>query len=162
MQWWEPALLFVSFMLVSFSVTAGYHRCFSHKAYRAHPALQAFYLFFGALALQNSAMKWSADHRDHHRYVDRDWDPYSIRRGGMWAHIFWLFYKEPKERSYDNVPDLTSNALMRFQYRWSHVIGIVGGLGIPTLIGWAFGRPSAGSSGAGSSASRSSTTRRSS
>ena len=143
-QLWEPALLFISFMLVSFSVTAGYHRCFSHKAYRAHPALQAFYLFFGALALQNSAMKWSADHRDHHRYVDRDWDPYSIRRGGMWAHIFWLFYKEPKERSYDNVPDLTSSALMRFQYRWSHVIGIVGGLGIPTLIGWAFGSPLGG------------------
>jgi stearoyl-CoA desaturase (delta-9 desaturase) len=143
-QLWEPALLFFSFMLVSFSVTAGYHRCFSHKAYRAHPALQAFYLFFGALALQNSAMKWSADHRDHHRYVDRDWDPYSIRRGGMWAHIFWLFYREPKERSYDNVPDLTSNALMRFQYRWSHVIGIVGGLGIPTLIGWAFGSPLGG------------------
>ncbi|HEY6146954.1 MAG TPA: hypothetical protein VIZ69_04620 [Thermoanaerobaculia bacterium] len=46
-QWWEPALLFASFMLVSFSVTAGYHRCFSHKAYRAHSALQAFYLFFG-------------------------------------------------------------------------------------------------------------------
>ena len=66
-RWWEPTLFFVLFGLVSFSVTAGYHRCFSHKAYRAHPALQAFYLFFGALALQNSAMKWSADHRDHHR-----------------------------------------------------------------------------------------------
>ena len=143
-QWWEPALLFVSFMLVSFSVTAGYHRCFSHKAYRAHPALQAFYLFFGALALQNSAMKWSADHRDHHRYVDRDWDPYSIRRGGLWAHIFWLFYKEPNERSYENVPDLAGNPLVRLQARWSHVIGIVGGLGIPTLIGWAFGSPLGG------------------
>jgi len=143
-QWWEPALLFGSFMLVSFSVTAGYHRCFSHKAYRAHPALQAFYLFFGSLALQNSAMKWSADHRDHHRYVDRDWDPYSIRRGGLWAHIFWLFYKEPNARSYDNVPDLTGNALVSLQARWSHVIGIVGGLGIPTLIGWAFGSPLGG------------------
>jgi stearoyl-CoA desaturase (delta-9 desaturase) len=142
--WWQPALLVGLFTLVSFSVTAGYHRCFSHKAYRAHPLLQAFYLFFGAMALQNSALKWSADHRDHHRYVDRDWDPYSIRRGGLWAHIFWLFYKEPTKRSFDNVPDLALNPLVQWQYRWSHVIGIVAGLGIPTAIGAAFGSPLAG------------------
>ena len=30
--WWQPALLVGLFTLVSFSVTAGYHRCFSHKA----------------------------------------------------------------------------------------------------------------------------------
>ena len=143
-QWWQPALLVVLFSMVSFSVTAGYHRCFSHKSYRAHPLLQAYYLFFGAMALQNSALKWSADHRDHHRYVDKDWDPYSIRRGGLWAHIFWLFYKEPHERSYENVPDLSENRMMMWQYRWSHVIGIVAGLGIPTLIGAAFGSPLAG------------------
>src|ERR1700724_1242887 len=46
--WWEPALFLALFSLVSFSVTAGYHRCFAHKAYTSHPALQAFYLFFGA------------------------------------------------------------------------------------------------------------------
>jgi stearoyl-CoA desaturase (Delta-9 desaturase) len=143
-EWWQPALLFILFSLVSFSVTAGYHRCFAHKSYSAHPALQAFYLFFGAMALQNSVLKWAADHRDHHRYVDRDWDPYSIRRGGLSAHIFWLFYKEPAERSYDNAPDLTGNRLVLFQYRWSHVIGIVAGLGIPTAIGALFGSPLAG------------------
>jgi stearoyl-CoA desaturase (delta-9 desaturase) len=143
-RWWEPLLFLVLFGLVSFSVTAGYHRCFSHKAYTSHPALQAYYLFFGAMALQNSALKWSADHRDHHRYVDKDWDPYSIRRGGLWAHIFWLFYKEPKERTYENAPDLQTNPLVRWQYRWNNWIGIVAGLGIPTLIGALFGRPLGG------------------
>lgn len=142
--WWEPVLLVVLFTLVSFSVTAGYHRGFSHKSYKAHPALQAFYLFFGAMALQNSVLKWSADHRAHHRYVDRDWDPYSIRRGGLWAHIIWLFYREPAERQYEDVPDLTSNRLVMLQHRWSHWIGIVAGLGIPTAIGAAFGSPLGG------------------
>jgi stearoyl-CoA desaturase (delta-9 desaturase) len=143
-RWWEPALLVLLFGLVSFSVTAGYHRCFAHKSYRSHPALEAFYLFFGALALQNSVLKWASDHRDHHRYVDRDWDPYSIRRGGLWAHILWLFYKEPPDRTYENVPDLEARPLVRWQYRYSSAIGILAGLGLPTLVGAAFGRPLGG------------------
>jgi len=143
-RWWEPTLFLVLFTLVSFSVTAGYHRCFSHKAYRSHPALQAYYLIFGAMALQNSALKWSSDHRDHHRYVDKDWDPYNIRRGGLWAHVLWLFYREPESRVYDNVPDLAKNRLVQWQYRWNNWIGIVGGLGIPLAVGALFGRPLGG------------------
>ena len=139
--WWEPLLFVVSFGVVSFSVTAGYHRCFAHKAYASHPAVQAFYLFFGAMALQNSALKWANDHRVHHRYVDRDWDPYNIKRGGLLAHILWLFYKEPGQQTYEDVPDLKANRLVQWQYRWNNWIGIIGGLGIPTLIGAAFGRP---------------------
>lgn len=142
--WWEPLLFVVSFGVVGLSVTAGYHRCFSHKAYTSHPAVQAVFLFFGAMALQNSALKWANDHRVHHRYVDRDWDPYNIKRGGLWAHILWLFFKEPGQQTYDDVPDLKANRLVQWQYRWNNWIGIVAGLGIPTLIGAAFGRPLGG------------------
>ncbi|MGH9316427.1 MAG: fatty acid desaturase [Thermoanaerobaculia bacterium] len=143
-RWWEPALFFALFGLVSFSVTAGYHRCFAHKAYKCHPAVEAFYLFFGAMALQNSTLKWAADHRDHHRYVDREWDPYNIRRGGLWAHIIWLFYKDKPDRVFENVPDLQENRLVLWQYRWCNWIGIVAGLGLPTLVGAFFGRPLGG------------------
>ncbi len=142
-RWWEPTLFVALFALVSFSVTAGYHRCFAHKAYACHPAVQAFYLFFGAMALQNSALKWASDHRDHHRYVDRHWDPYNISRGGLWAHIVWLFYTEAPERTYENVSDLQKNRLVRWQFRLNGWIGLIG-LAIPTLIGALFGRPVGG------------------
>jgi stearoyl-CoA desaturase (delta-9 desaturase) len=49
------------------SITCGYHRLFSHAAYEARPALKLAYLLFGAMALQNSALNWSAAHRIHHR-----------------------------------------------------------------------------------------------
>jgi len=143
-RWWEPTLFFVLFGLVSFSVTAGYHRCFAHKAYVSHPVLQAFYLFFGSMALQNSALKWSSDHRDHHRYVDHDWDPYSIKRGGLWAHVLWLFYEEPGELTYENVPDLKANRLVRWQFHLNNWFGLIAGLGIPTAVGALFGRPLGG------------------
>jgi stearoyl-CoA desaturase (delta-9 desaturase) len=58
--------------------------------------------------------------------------------------MLWLFYAEPAERSYENVPDLQSNPRVRWQYRWNNWIGIVAGLGIPTLVGAFFGRPLGG------------------
>jgi stearoyl-CoA desaturase (Delta-9 desaturase) len=143
-RWWQPVLFLVLYAAVGVSVTAGYHRLFAHRAYECHPAIQAFYLFFGAMALQNSILAWGSDHRIHHRYVDRDWDPYNIKRGGWWAHIVWIFYKGPADRRYDDVPDLQKNPLVRLQHRFSSLIGIAGGLGIPTAIGWAFGDPLGG------------------
>ena len=98
-QWWQPVLFLVLYAMVGLSVTAGYHRLFSHRSYEAHPAVQAFYLFFGAMALQNSILAWASDHRIHHRYVDHDWDPYNIKRGGLWAHILWIFYKRAPDPS---------------------------------------------------------------
>jgi stearoyl-CoA desaturase (delta-9 desaturase) len=143
-RWWEPVLFFLLYALVGLSVTAGYHRLYAHKGYEAHPLVHAFFLFFGAMALQNSVLKWASDHRTHHKYVDRDWDPYSIKRGPLWAHILWLFYKRPPHETFDNAPDLKKNRLVMLQFRWSNGIGLVAGLGLPTLIGWAFGRPLGG------------------
>jgi len=45
------------------AITCGYHRLFSHATYEAHPVLKVAYLLFGAMALQNSALVWSAGHR---------------------------------------------------------------------------------------------------
>lgn len=142
--WWEPVLFLTLFMAVGLSVGSGYHRYFSHKAYDAHPALESVLLFFGAMALQNSVLQWARDHREHHRYVDRDWDPYNIKRGALWAHILWVFYKEPPGKDFAGVPDLTRNPRVMWQHRWSAFIGIVFGLGIPTAIGALFGRPLGG------------------
>ncbi len=143
-EWWEPVLFLLFYALVGLSVTAGYHRLYAHRGYEAHPVVHGFFLFFGAMALQNSVLQWASDHRTHHRYLDRDWDPYSIRRGGLWAHIFWLFYKRPPQETLDNVPDLKRNRLVLWQHRASNGIGIVAGLGIPLAIGAAFGRPLGG------------------
>jgi len=142
--WWEPVLCLTLFMAVGVGVGAGYHRCFSHRTYDGHPAVEAVLLFFGAFALENSALRWSRDHRNHHRYVDTDRDPYNIQRGGLWAHILWVFYKEPADANFENVPDLLANPRVMWQHRWYRVIGVGLGLGLPTLVGALFGRPLGG------------------
>ncbi len=57
---WQWASFLLLFCLSGLSITAGYHRLWSHKAYKAHPALQWLFAIGGALALQNSALHWSA------------------------------------------------------------------------------------------------------
>ncbi|HEY2091240.1 MAG TPA: fatty acid desaturase [Thermoanaerobaculia bacterium] len=144
-HWWMPLLTVTMYALVGMSICAGYHRFFSHKSYECSPFVQAFYAFFGAMAAQNSILWWSSSHRVHHKYVDRDWDPYNIKRGFWWAHILWIFYRnEERDATFENSPDLKANPVVMWQHRWHKAILIVGGFGIPTLIGAMFGDPIAG------------------
>ena len=40
------------------SITAGYHRLWSHRAYQAHWSVRLFFMLFGTMALQNSILIW--------------------------------------------------------------------------------------------------------
>jgi stearoyl-CoA desaturase (delta-9 desaturase) len=141
---WMPLLALGMYLAVGISICAGYHRFFSHKSYEASAAVQIFYAVFGAMAAQNSILWWSSSHRNHHQYVDRDWDPYSIKRGFWWAHILWIFYRHDAPDTAANAADLLKNPIVQWQNRWYRVILVVGGFGLPTLVGAMFGDPIGG------------------
>src|SRR4051795_1341147 len=142
---WMPLLTIGLYLGVGMSICAGYHRFFSHKSYECSPFVQFFYAIFGALAAENSILWWSSAHRIHHKYVDRDWDPYNIKRGFWWAHVVWIFYKnEAADRTFENARDLQANPIVMWQNRWHKAILILVGFGLPTLIGAMFGDPIAG------------------
>ncbi len=109
--WIASAILY---FVSGISVTAGYHRLYSHLAYKANKAVEVVLLFFATAATQGSALKWSCDHRRHHAFVDTDRDPYSINKGFWFAHVLWLFQKtEPIDPKV--VADLYRNRLVMFQ-----------------------------------------------
>jgi stearoyl-CoA desaturase (delta-9 desaturase) len=135
---------FVLTALTIFSISAGYHRLFSHRAYEAHPALRIFLLFFGAGAFQNSALAWAADHRRHHGRTDTDLDPYNARRGFWYSHIGWVLRKADPEIVPASVRDLERDPFVRFQSRHYAWVGVAAGLVLPTLLGLAFGDPLGG------------------
>lgn len=123
------------------SITAGYHRLWSHNAYKAHPVLRVIYALFGAAAVQNSALIWCADHRNHHRYVDDiDNDPYSAKRGLWFSHIGWMLkdYNHGMP-SLDNVKDLERDAIVVWQHDYYLPLAIGMNIGVPVLIGWVVG-----------------------
>jgi len=130
---WQSWILFAVMMVVTgLSVTGGYHRLFSHRSFKANPFVRLFFLLFGAAAFENSALKWSADHRLHHRYVDTDQDPYNIKKGFFWAHMGWIFYRTEKNLSV--VTDLSSDPLVRFQDHYYLPLSIAFGFLLPTAI----------------------------
>jgi stearoyl-CoA desaturase (delta-9 desaturase) len=123
------------------AVTCGYHRLFSHATYEAHPALKIIYLLFGAMALQNSALIWSAGHRTHHRCIDdTERDPYCARRGFWFSHIGWMLRNYPSSRpDLGCVRDLQRDALVMWQHRHYLPLALTMNFALPLLCGWVSG-----------------------
>ena len=138
---WAWVFFVVFLALNGIGIGSGYHRLWSHRAYKAHPLLGVFLAIFGGMAFQNSILIWSARHRVHHRDVDDpEHDPHSIRRGFWFAHIGWMlrFYRSG-EVDLDLVPDLERDPVVMWQHRWYLPLALTTNIGLPMMIGWLTG-----------------------
>lgn len=127
------------FFFTGISITAGYHRLWSHKAYEANTLVRIFLAIGGAMALQNSILHWSSDHRVHHRHVDdNDKDPYSAKKGFWYSHIGWMLreYQPEADHSYANCRDLQKDSIVMWQHNYYLPIMLTANLGITALLGW--------------------------
>jgi stearoyl-CoA desaturase (delta-9 desaturase) len=141
-HWQTLVLALVWFGFCGLGITGGYHRLFSHPTYKAIWPLRLFYLLFGAASVQNSALKWSADHRVHHSRVDTPEDPYDITEGFWWAHIGWVLNKSPKtkqDEDYSSVRDLAADPLVMFQHKYYMPLAVLFAAVLPGLIGALWG-----------------------
>jgi len=125
------------------SITAGYHRLWSHKAYEANVVVRFIYAIGGAFAVQNSALHWSSDHRVHHRHVDEnEVDPYSAKRGFWYSHIGWMLreYQSHRYHDYKNVKDLQRDPIIMWQHKNYLLLVLLTNFGIPLLFGFITGQ----------------------
>src|SRR5579862_2863380 len=134
-----PAWIWFGVFVVAneMAITCGYHRLLAHNAYDAHPILKFFYLLFGAMALQNSALIWAAGHRVHHRYIDDpERDPYCASKGFWFSHIGWMLHNYPSGKvDLGTVKDLQRDPLIMFQHRYYVPIALAANFGLPILVG---------------------------
>ena len=141
-SWVDLAIFTFMYFATGIAITAGYHRYYSHRSYSCGKTLQIFYLLFGAAAAENSLLSWASDHRDHHRYVDQDNDPYNINKGFFYAHMGWIFYKSTDRTA--NAPDLLKDPLVLWQDRWYPFLVVAVGFTLPTFLGLLGGHPLGG------------------
>ncbi|MBQ28119.1 MAG: acyl-CoA desaturase [Nitrospiraceae bacterium] len=136
---WSMGVLFG--IMTLHSISAGYHRLWSHKAYQAHAIVRLFYAICGACTIQNSILHWSSDHRNHHKFVDnQDRDPYAATRGFWFSHMGWMIrdYKSGKV-DFSNVKDLVRDPIVMWQHKYYIELVLVTNVGLPLLLGYLFG-----------------------
>lgn len=139
---WETWILAVAMAAATgLSITAGYHRLFTHRSYEAIWPVKLFFLIFGAASFENSAKHWCSDHREHHQNVDQEADPYNIKKGFFYAHIGWIFFKKDSSYSFDNISDLMQDPLIHFQNRHYYLIAVLTGFALPMGIASLWGDP---------------------
>jgi stearoyl-CoA desaturase (Delta-9 desaturase) len=116
-SWAAVAVFLVTYTIGGLSITAGYHRLFAHRSYVAHPVFEWGVLLGSLMAFQWTALSWAHDHRLHHKHVDTDKDPYSIKKGFWYAHVLWMLdYKQDFQER--RVADLMKNPRVMFQHRY--------------------------------------------
>ena len=113
--WHDVAIALAFYYVTGLGITVGFHRLFTHKAFKPVRGVKIALAIAGTLAIQGPVIRWVADHRKHHKFSDRDGDPHSpwrygesvpaLAKGFLYAHVGWLFdIDQTPQRRY--APDL--------------------------------------------------------
>lgn len=128
----------VTYAARMFGVTAGYHLYFSHRSYGLGRTAQFLMAFLAQTSGQKGVLWWAAQHRDHHRYSDRENDIHSpLQRGVWWAHVGWVLSSEHDDYDPGKIADMARFPELRWldKYHWiptvlfAAVIFLLGGAG---------------------------------
>jgi stearoyl-CoA desaturase (delta-9 desaturase) len=119
-------------------ITGGYHRYFSHRAYKTSRVFQFLLACLGCSALQKGPLWWAAQHRHHHRTSDTPEDLHSPVSHSVWrSHIGWVLAADSAGTDERAVKDLGRYPELRWLDRnhWVPAPGLAG----PCLLlgGWA-------------------------
>ncbi|KAK3554293.1 hypothetical protein QTP70_020161, partial [Hemibagrus guttatus] len=130
------------FLISALGVTAGVHRLWSHRSYKAKLPLRIFLAIANSMAFQNDIYEWCRDHRVHHKYSETNADPHNARRGFFFSHIGWLLVrKHPdviEKGSKLDLSDLKADGVVMFQRRYYKLSVVVMCFLVPTLVPWYF------------------------
>jgi len=137
-QWKTTVAAFIMYWIAGLGITAGAHRLWAHKSYKAKFPLRMILMIFNCMAFENDIYEWSRDHRVHHKYSETDADPHNALRGFFFSHVGWLLVKKHPEvfRQGKKVDcsDLLQDPVVRFQRRHYLPLVAIFCFLIPTLV----------------------------
>jgi stearoyl-CoA desaturase (Delta-9 desaturase) len=100
------AICLLLYWLRIFGIGAGYHRYFSHRAYRTGRVFQFVLAILSQSSAQKSVLWWAAKHRHHHLYSDTAMDVHSPhQKGFFYSHLGWIFARVNDEADLTKVAD---------------------------------------------------------
>ena len=148
-SWVALIALALTYFARVFALTAGFHRYFSHRAFKTSRSFQFLLAWVGTSSAQLGPMWWAANHRHHHQHSDKEEDIHSpVIKDAFWAHIGWVLCNAHSEIKYDRIKDLTKFPELKFIDRF-HVLPVLSLIALLYGIGWALNSmyPALGTSG---------------
>ncbi len=114
------ALGVASYLVRMFFITAGYHRYFSHRSFKAPRAVVFLLGLGGTSCLQKGPLWWASHHRLHHRETDNEADVHSPLKGFWHSHVGWILSDRHKKTDLGMVKDLAKFPELRFidRFEW--------------------------------------------
>ncbi|EGC39055.1 hypothetical protein DICPUDRAFT_52931 [Dictyostelium purpureum] len=128
---------FIAYYIAGMGITAGYHRLFSHRSYKAKLPVRIILMLMGTSTFEGSVFEWCQDHRAHHRFTDTDKDPYNVKKGLFYSHMGWMLLKRIPGDS--DISDLEADPVLRFQHKYFVPLAFSLGWFVPMFIcglGW--------------------------
>ena len=119
-----------------FFITAGYHRYFSHRAYKLNRGMQFVMAVGGASAIQKGPLWWAGHHRNHHRYSDTELDLHSPQKGFWWSHVGWILCDKNNEWDEAGIRDFAKYPELRFLTNHDFVVPWILGFASYLIAGW--------------------------
>ena len=117
-SWRGLALAIAIYFVRMVLVTGGYHRYFSHRAFKTSRLFQLLLALGAQSSLQKGVLWWAANHRFHHKHSDTPLDPHSAKqRGFLWAHVGWITAQDYDGTNLELVGDLAKYPELRFLNR---------------------------------------------
>lgn len=109
----------ICYWVRAFGITCGFHRYFSHRAFRTSRAFQFVLAWLGTAAMQRGPLWWVGHHRTHHRHADKEDDVHSpVTRSLWWAHVGWVLCPKYDATRFALVPDLAKFPELRWLDRF--------------------------------------------
>ncbi|XP_054838949.1 acyl-CoA desaturase-like [Eublepharis macularius] len=133
---------FVCFLISGLGITAGAHRLWSHRSYKASLPLRIGLAIANSMAFQNDIYEWARDHRAHHKFSETDADPHNASRGFFFSHVGWLLVRKhpdviEKGKKLD-LSDLEADKVVMFQRRHYKISLVIMCFFLPTFVPWYF------------------------
>jgi stearoyl-CoA desaturase (delta-9 desaturase) len=113
------------YLVRMFSLTAFYHRYFSHRTFKTSRPVQFIFGLLGATCVQRGPLWWAAHHRTHHRHADTPLDPHSpALKGFLRSHAGWFLTPRAFAIEWSRIPDLRKYPELRWLDRYDIAVPV--------------------------------------
>jgi stearoyl-CoA desaturase (delta-9 desaturase) len=135
--WQALAICVGLYWLRIFTIGAGYHRYFSHRAFSTGRVFQFILAAVAQSTTQKSVLWWATNHRHHHLYSDTEHDVHSPRHTGfIYSHLGWIFSSRHDETDLAKIADFARYPELMWLHRFEQAPAVVLAILCWLIGGW--------------------------